>query len=180
MNSINIVPAGIGALVEQAGRIAQQLPLGDADRQRLQVQLGALLEQHDSNVQQNADSAMDARQKLIVSEMQQGDSYTQRARPSVVYAGLLFIFLNYVVVPGVGYLTGASSVQCDNAGKAATCEIKGGLPLPREFWWAWGGIVGTWSIGRSYEKTRGANRVSSLITGSTPAAAAGPAPGAVG
>lgn len=179
MDPINVLPGGIGALVEQAGRIAEQFALGDADRKRLQLQLGALVEQHDSNVQQGADAAIDTRQKLIVSEMQQGDGYTRRARPSVVYAGLLFIFLNYVVIPGVGYLTGAASVQCDNAVKTATCEVKGGLPLPREFWWAWGGIVGTWSIGRSYEKARGANRVSSLITGSTPAAA-GPASGAVG
>jgi len=179
MDASSVLSGGIGGLVEQAGRLAGQFALGDADRQRLQVQLGALLEQHASSVQQSADSTLDLRQKLLISEMQDGDPFTRRARPSVVYAGLLFIFLNYVVIPGAGYLLGAASVQCDT-GKPGTCEVKGGLPLPREFWWAWGGIVGTWSVGRSYEKVRGANRLSSLVTGSTPAAGSNTAPGAVG
>jgi len=40
------------------------------------------------------------------------------------------------------------------------------LDLPGEFWMAWGGIVATWSVGRSAEKRGTMNRLTSVITGS--------------
>jgi hypothetical protein len=105
---------------------------------------------------------------VIKAELQQGDNFTKRARPMVVYAGLLFIFLNYVFIPTLCHLAGQ---PLGNGGV---------LELPSDFWLAWGGIVATWSIGRSFEKTGASNRVTQLITASkapAPAPARSPAAG---
>ena len=103
----------------------------------------------------------------MVAELNQGDNYTKRARPTVVYAGLAFIFLNYCVVPGVQYLRGKAEAHCEQS--APECVVAAGIQLPPEFWWAWAGIVGTWSIGRSFEKTSAGNRITNMITGSSSA-----------
>jgi hypothetical protein len=126
-------------------------------RQR-EAQLLALQQQQDQT-----------KNEVIKAELDQNDLFTKRARPMVVYAGLVFIFLNYVLFPAIALL---------HSGK----QIKP-LALPEDFWWAWGGIVATWSIGRSFEKTGASNRVTRLITGSKVSAAAsvlGSNDGAVG
>ena len=46
-----------------------------------------------------------------------------------------------------------------------TCERETLFPLPEEFWVAWGGIVATWAIGRSFEKTQSSNHFSRFVTG---------------
>ena len=86
-----------------------------------------------------------------MAELQQGDKFTKRARPLVVYAGLAFIGINYVVVPIVALVNNV---------------VVEPIPLPTEFWAGWSGIVATWSIGRSLEKRGSQNRVTSAITGS--------------
>ena len=93
---------------------------------------------------------LDAKQKILVAELQQGDTYTKRARPTVVYFGLVVIFYNYCLIPTVGLFM---------------AEIPNPFELPMEFWAAWGGIVATWSIGRSAEKRGSMNRLTSVVTG---------------
>ena len=68
---------------------------------------------------------------VIKAEMNSGDNYTKRARPTLVYFGMVVIAWNYCVLPVVG-----------------------GTPveLPMEFWVAWGGTVSIWSLGRSGER----------------------------
>lgn len=92
------------------------------------------------------------KQALILAELGQSDNYTKRARPTVVYAGLVFIFLVHVLPPSIAVLTGV--------------PVPAGLKLPTEFWWAWTGVVSVWVLGRSYEKANGTSTMSKLITGS--------------
>ena len=87
---------------------------------------------------------------VIKAEMAQGDAFTKRARPSIVYMGLLFIGLVYVLFPILGYFS------------------KGELPkleLPSAFWTVWGDICSVWMIGRSAEKLFDGNKIVGLITG---------------
>ena len=83
----------------------------------------------------------------------------------MVYFGLGLIFLNYCVIPGLQLLAGAH-LKCPADSIPAECRVAGGIELPAEFWWAWGGIVGTWAIGRSFEKAGANNRLVRAITGS--------------
>ena len=82
--------------------------------------------------------------------MNQGDSYTKRARPTIVYSGLLFIFFVHVLFPMVSWFKSTTLPE---------------LALPTEFWWAWTGVYSIWIVGRSTEKNGISNKVTSLITG---------------
>jgi len=95
---------------------------------------------------------LQAKERILVAELTQGDSYTKRARPTVVYAGLAFIFINYCLVPIIGKLFAVDIPE---------------LSLPKAFWAGWSGIVATWSVGRSFEKRGASNRFVRAITGST-------------
>ena len=91
-----------------------------------------------------------AQKEIIVAEMNQGDKFTKRARPMVVYAGLGFIFLVHVFLPMFSHFKGTAIPT---------------LSLPQEFWWAWSSVVGIWAIGRSCEKYGASNKLISTITG---------------
>jgi hypothetical protein len=85
-------------------------------------------------------AVVDAQKAIIVAEMNQSDPYTKRARPTIVYAGLLAIFLVNVILPYISYFT-----------KAVVPPIE----LPSDFWYVWGGVCGIWIVGRSYERVKG-------------------------
>ena len=100
-------------------------------------------------------SEIQARFKMVTDVIQadnaSGDTYTKRARPTLVYFGMLMIFINYLVVPILQTMT--------------SVEVQP-FPLPTEFWVAWGGTVAVWSVGRSAEKAAVSNRLTRGITGS--------------
>jgi hypothetical protein len=80
---------------------------------------------------------IEAQKSIIISEMQQDDKFTKRARPSIVYAGLGFIFLNHVFIPIFAFFSN---------------RVIPNIALPTEFWVAWSSVIGIWAIGRSAEK----------------------------
>lgn len=91
-------------------------------------------------VERRETALLGAQQAIMVAELRQGDTYTKRARPTVIYSGLLFIFLVYVVGPLLGVFAGVQVPE---------------LRLPSEFWWAWSGICGAYVLGRTAEKRGG-------------------------
>lgn len=104
-------------------------------------------------IDKHEESTVNAQRDIIVAEMNQQDKYTKRARPTIVYAGLLFIFLVHVFFPFYTYWT------------KETVPV---LALPDAFWYTWGGVCGVWILGRSYEKANGvADLTTGLITGNS-------------
>ena len=146
-----------GGLVESIGRVAREFITTDKDRQRFQLAVEALLQQRDSEIEQTLRAELAAKERMLVAELQQDDNYTKRARPTVVYAGLGFIFINYVLIPGLSLII--------SAWQGTTVQIQPLADLPQEFWLAWGGICSTWVIGRSFEKRGAGNRYTRAITG---------------
>jgi hypothetical protein len=102
-------------------------------------------------LEDSVQSLIDAQKSIIVAEMQQADTFTKRARPMMVYAGLLFIFLNHVILPYISYFVGKNVPP---------------IVLPDQFWWAWTGVCGIWMIGRSAEKMGNTSKLVKQITGS--------------
>lgn len=104
-------------------------------------------------MQQRENAIVDAQKSIITAEMQSGDAFTQRARPMVVYAGLLFIFLVHVFVPCLTAVISAFKVKSGIPPEtlASLAQLKD-LSLPEEFWWAWGTCVSIWSLGRDSVK----------------------------
>ena len=137
---------GLGSVADLAGTLVKRFfpeKMSDAEKAQAQLNMQGMLQSWENNL-------LDSQRAIMVAELQQGDPYTKRARPTVVYMGLLFIFIVHVAFPIVAYITGKPLPD---------------LNLPQEFWWAWTGICSTWVIGRSFEKTGVKNKAISLITG---------------
>lgn len=95
-------------------------------------------------------AVVEAQKAVMVAEMSQGDTYTKRARPTIVYAGLIFIFMVHVAFPIITYISGQALPD---------------LKLPEEFWWSYTGVCGVWILGRSMEKNGTHNKIVNMITG---------------
>ena len=145
-----IFAGGLGKVIGQEGGIIDKFKLSSEEKQKFTLEMESLLQKRDSEIEQTIRAELGAKERVLVAELAQGDNYTKRARPTVVYAGLAFIFYNYCVVSTIQSLTGAAVVA---------------FALPTEFWAGWAGIVATWSIGRSAEKRGVRGRAVSLITG---------------
>jgi len=160
-----ILGGSAGSIVKEVGNIADRFHLSGEEKQQFKLEMESLLQKRDSELEQTLRQELQAKEQVLVAELSQGDNYTKRARPTVVYFGLGLIFLNYCLIPGLQLLMGAQS-SCPTGSNPTDCHIAGGIELPAEFWWAWGGIVGTWAIGRSFEKAGASNRLIRAVTGS--------------
>jgi len=147
----DVFSGSVGGLVKSVGDVVDKFHMSGEEKQRLKMEMQQLVQQRESEIEETIRSELKAKERVLVAELQQGDSYTKRARPTVVYAGLVFIFFNYVLVPTIQSLAGTNIQPFD---------------LPVEFWAAWGGIVGTWTIGRTAEKRGASSRLTRAITGS--------------
>jgi len=137
---------GIGTVAGLARDIIGRIwpaSMSDAEKAEAQLKLQEILDAREQQI-------MAAQRDIIVAEMAQTDSFTKRARPMLIYAGLLFIFLVHVAFPIIAFISGKAQPL---------------LSLPAEFWWAWSATVGIWSIGRSAERMGSQNKAVGIITG---------------
>ncbi len=149
---------GLGGVADFAKGIMDRFfpkQMTQEEKAKAQMELEALLGEREQKV-------IESKASIIVAEMQQGDNYTKRARPSVVYGGLVYIGLVHVVFPIV---TSLVQLYCTIKGVQSTFTLPA-LTLPSQFWWAWGSVVSVWELGRTWEKANGSgNKMVDLITG---------------
>jgi len=145
-----IIGALTGGLGDKIIKVVDDLHLSGEEKQAFQVKIQKLIQESDAQLQSSLRKELEAKERILVAELQQGDSYTKRARPTVVYGGLVFIFLQYIVLPLIAQITGTNYTI--NA-------------FPEEFWYGWSGIVATWSMGRTFEKRGAGNKLTDAITG---------------
>ena len=148
-----LLGGSLGNIVSEVGGVVDQFHLSGEEKQKFLLEMESLMQKRDSEIEQTLRSELKAKQDILVAELSQGDNYTKRARPTVVYAGLGFIIFNYCFIPMLGLVFNGVSFPA--------------LSLPAEFWYGWSGIVATWSVGRSYEKRGASNKLSRAITGSS-------------
>ena len=147
----SVFSATAGNLINAVGGLVDKFVRTPDEADKLKLALAQLVEARDSELESTIRAEMDAKARVLEAELRQGDSYTKRARPTVVYAGLLLVTINHVVLPWIAYFTGSAPPQ---------------IEIPAMFWTAWGGICATWVIGRTAEKRGAGNQITSLITGS--------------
>ena len=137
---------GLGSVADLAkGLIDRFFPpdMDPEEKAKIEMEMRQALERREA-------ALLEAQQKVMVAELQQADTYTKRARPTVIYAGLLFIFFVHVFGPLAAAFGGIQVPQ---------------LSLPPEFWWAWTGICGAYVLGRTAEKRGSTAKLTQLITG---------------
>lgn len=153
-----IFSSGAGTLVESVGSTIDKFHTSKEEKALLKIELEKVLQQRDSEVEQTIRSELGAKERIIVAELNQGDRYTKRARPTFIYVGLGAIVFNYCLVPLIMLFMKLAGVEL---------EILA-FDLPVGFWSAWGGIVGSYAIGRSMEKRGNGGKVTELMTGRNP------------
>ena len=138
--------AGIGSVADAAKSIIDKFfpdKMNDGERAQAELGLQQILIERENNI-------VNAQKSVTVAELNQSDSYTKRARPTLVYAGLIFILLVHVVFPMLAFFQGQPMPE---------------LSLPEEFWWSWGGVCSVWSVGRTMEKRGGQTKTLDMIVG---------------
>src|SRR3989339_428794 len=144
---------GLGRVANPAkGLVDRFFPpaMSETEKATAQIQIEQMLEQRET-------ALIDLQRSVITAEMAQGDAYTKRARPSIVYFGLGAIGLVHVPLPVVAWLT------LTIMGKPIALPT---IALPEQFWLTWGGVCSIWMIGRSAEKRGQSGQMLRLITGS--------------
>lgn len=153
---------GLGSIADFAGGLLDRFfpkQMSEAEKKELQVNLANAIEERDVNRDI-------VKAEVMKAELSQGDTYTKRARPTVVYTGLIFIFLVHVIFPLVSFMAKVFFVFFHDKIPGGVVEITlPSLSLPSEFWYTWGGVCSVWMIGRTMERTGAANNVIQAITG---------------
>ena len=144
---------GAGSFLTKVGDVADRFIQTKDEKAEFSLELEKLLQARDSELEQTMRAELGMKERVMIAELQSGDNYTRRARPTVVYFGLLVIALNYTIIPLITFL-GADAPQI--------------FELPAEFWFAWGGVVSVWSAGRTMERRGAQNNMLELVTGKAP------------
>lgn len=148
----NLLGGGIKEVVGAVGGVIDNLHTSQEEKAQANVELQKILAAQQAKIEESLMVELQAKERVLVAELIQGDNYTKRARPTVVYFGLFTIFFNYCLIPAIQYFGG---------------QVPQSFDLPVEFWAAWGGIVATWTIGRTVEKKNGGteSKTVSILTG---------------
>lgn len=128
-----ILGGSAGEVVDKLAGAVDRFVTTDEERARIKLDFEKVLQARDSEIEQTIRAELSAQERILVAELTQGDNYTKRARPTIIYAGLFMMAWNYCLTPLFGVKE---------------------LALPEEFWIAWGGVVGVYSWGRTQEKRR--------------------------
>lgn len=154
----DVIGGSAGEVLDSVGGIADRFIETDDERREFKGEMARLMAERDAQVEQTIRAELEAKQSIMVAELNQGDLYTKRARPSVIYVGLIFIALNHVIWPMATAIAGAFGLHISQMG----------FDLPDGFWYAWGGLCCTYVVGRSMEKRGSYSRMVNAITGSGP------------
>ena len=146
----NLLGGGAKGIIEGIGGVVDKFVTTGEEKHEMKLQLEAVVTQRMQMLADQANTEMEAKSKILQAELHQGDGYTKRARPTVVYMGLAFIGFNYCLIPLVQQFAGITVAPFE---------------LPQEFWYGWSGIVATWSVGRSLERRGVKSKAVATITG---------------
>jgi len=146
----DIFAGGASGIIDGVGDVVDRFVTTGDEKNAMKLEVEKIVTARMAMANSQAETEMNAKSRIIEAELNQSDKFTKRARPTVVYMGLLFILYNYCVVPTVQQFTGIPVTP---------------FTLPTEFWYGWSGIVATWSVGRTMEKRGIKNKATMAITG---------------
>lgn len=147
----NLFSGGASNLIDTLSNVVDKFTLSKEEKQQFKIEMQGQIVQAEKAVEESYQKALDARAEIIKAEMVHGDTFTKRARPTIIYAGLIFISIAYIIVPIIAAIGGNTAPK---------------IVLPPEFWYAWTTVVGVYGAGRTAEKLGTVNKLTNLATGS--------------
>ena len=102
------------------------------------IRMEELTQQREKEVEETIRMELDAKKSILMAELNQDDRYTKRARPTVVYVGLIFILLELLGLRHIimHYLKVDANI------------ITNSDQIFKMFLGVWGSVLGVYSIGR--------------------------------
>ena len=146
-----VLGGAVGKILGQVRGVFDDLHHSSEEKDATMLKVEAILTERLSEAEETLRTEITAKQAIMVAEMQQEDRYTKRARPTIVYSGLVLIFLDFLV-------------------RVIAFFFVPELPTPSgfvevAFLATWGSVCGVYSIGRSAEKRGVNNQAVSAVTG---------------
>lgn len=144
----SLFSGGISGILDGISKIVDQFHLSPQEKQQLQLETQKLLQNKFLEIEQTLRTVIEARAEIIKAELESGDNYVRRARPTIAYAGIAYIGINKVLFPILARILMLFMTNMDKIHM-----LTSSLPdLPTAFWTAWAGVTGSWVIGRTFEK----------------------------
>lgn len=143
----SILGGSVEKVIGAVGSIIDSVVTTDEERSEAKYKIALLMRAEKQETEKTFRRELEAKERILVAELQQGDAYTKRARPSIIYCGLAI-----AMGSAVAALSGS--------------QVDVNALVPSEFWYAWGGISSTWVVGRTMEKRGKSNGFSRVVTGS--------------
>lgn len=133
----------ISGLFEPVAKLVDDLVLSGEEKLKAKEKIAIIKNDFESKIMDYEKNVIDKKTEIMVAELNQEDKFTKRARPTILYSGILIVLLNNILLPWATYLFGLFSV---------TTIVLPTITLPSEFWIAWGGVAGIYSFKRTTEK----------------------------
>ncbi len=143
----SIFGGGIDKIFGGVTGIIDELTTTDEEKAAARLKIRELVHAENKQMELTFRRELEAKERILIAELQQSDNYTKRARPTIVYAGLAIPLFSVI----------ANAIGLDFNIRAA---------VPDEFWLAWGAVTGTYAVGRTMEKRGRSNGFSRAVTGS--------------
>jgi hypothetical protein len=144
-----IFGATLKPILDTVFNVVDELSLSDEEKATTKLALQTKILEHEKVMEETLQVEMTAKAEVMKAELAQGDNYTKRARPTVIYGGLVL-----------------AAAQLAFALPWFRTEGVDPAVLPAQFWVPWAGIVGTYAIGRTMEKKGVSNAFTKIVTGS--------------
>ena len=80
----DLIGGGTATVIGEVGKIVDQFHMSDQEKRQFKLEMEALLQKRDGEIEQTLRAEMEAKERVLIAELNQGDNYTKRARPTVV------------------------------------------------------------------------------------------------
>ena len=153
----DLLTGGLENIINPISKVIDQFHVSDEEKEKLRIQVKKQMTEVFQEVEKTHRQEIESKANIIQAEMAQGDNFTKRARPAVVYWGMALITLCNFFVPFLVLV-----VRLFNGEPISDLPT---IPLDESVYWAWTSVVGVWTAGRSAEKLGVRNKIVSSIVG---------------
>ena len=148
-----------GAVDQLVGRFVES----PAEKNELTSELRQLIAQRDTEIEHTFRVEMESKQAIMVAEMKNGDKWTSRARPMIIYAGLGAFILNGTIFP----IAMAIILTIQGVPWHLINMAQYQLPVPQELIAGWTVATSVYAWSRGKEKLGSGNAFTKALTGVT-------------
>jgi len=145
--------SGVTEIAKQGAELYEKIAAGHLGKKELSLELEKIAAAQFEEVSHEVIAELGAKERIIIAELQQGDAFTKRARPAVVYSGPI-IFFALMLIHYISIWMGHPAPPAP--------------PYTEWYLSAWAGYGSVYAVGRTIEKRGTGGRVgeiASTITG---------------